>query len=333
MSFQPLTPKYNLPKDKKALQEAITAFLQGEIGLGSVKDREGVLRAIQSDLGLSVARVTPNSISIKDPTNENGRNIRLKGEIYADNFRFSQDYSAENERASQEYRANRTARISETGKILTAEIERKRAFNSELYQRPPKEPTSEIEHRPSVQELANDNHRGIIGDSPSVGGNGDVFLQQYERQPSGTSSNSGDHRPNAPTAQSVEPIQHTTGRQVLLPSDQKQESGSIRQQKWRIHNKNQQVGQNYAQQLFERLQRLADRTRTAIRRLTNNDRQAERADNAINQSQSVFDRAERAITGANRQIDDTERQIKQREQQANDLVAEQQKALDKGFGR
>lgn len=329
---QPLTPKFNLPKDKKALQEAITAFLQGEIGLGTIKDREGVLRAIQRDLGLSVARVTPNSISIKDPTNENGRNIRLKGEIYADNFRFSQDHSAENERASREYRANRTERIAETGKILTAEIERKRAFNSQQYQRPPTEPTSEIEHSPSVQELANANHRGAIGDSPSIGGNGDVFLQQYERQPSGTSSNSGDHRPNAPTAQSVEPIQHTAGRQVLLSSDQKQESGSIRQQKRRTHNKNQQVGQNYAQQLFERLQRLADRARTAVKRVTGDHSNTGRADNAINQSQSVFDRAERAITGANQQIDDTERQIKQREQQANDLVAEQQKALDKGKG-
>lgn len=329
---QPLTPKYNLPKDKKALQEAITAFLHGEIGLGTIKDREGVLRALQSDLGLSVARVTPNSISIKDPTNENGRNIRLKGEIYADNFRFSQEYSAENERASREYRANRTERISETGKILTAEIERKRAFNSELYQRPPKEPTNEIEHRPSVQELANDNHRGIIGNSSSIGGNGDVFLQQYERQPSRTSRNFGDHRANALTAQSVEPIQHTTGQQVLLPSNQEQESGSIRQQKRRTYNQNQQVGQNYAQQLFERLQRIVERARTAVKRVTGDHSNAGRADTAINGSQSVFDRAERAITGANRQIDDTERQIKQREQQANDLVAEQQKALDKGKG-
>lgn len=329
---QPLTPKFNLPKDKKALQEAITGYLMNEMGQGNIKDRQGVLNAIQSDLGLSVARITPNSISIKDPTNENGRNIRLKGEIYADNFRFSQDYSAENERASREYRANRTERIAETRKILTAEIERKRAFNSELYQRPPTEPTSEIEHRPSVQELANDNHRGVIGDSPSIGGNGNVFLQQYERQPSGTSSNSGDHRPNAPTAQSVEPIQHTTGRQVLLPSNQEQESRSIRQQKRRTHNQNQQVGQNYAQQLFERLQRIVERARTAIKRVTGDHSNTGRADNAINQSQSVFDRAERAITGANQQIDDTERQIKQREQQANEFVAEQQKALDKGKG-
>ena len=292
---QPYTPNMRLPKEKKELQEAITGFLIQKIGEGSVIDREGVLRALESDLGLSVARITPNAISIKDPTNENGRNIRLKGEIYADTFRFSQDYSAENERASREYRANRTERIAETGKILTAEIERKRAFNSELYQRPPTEPTSEIEHRPSVQELANDNHRGIIGDSPSVGGNGDVFLQQYERQPSRTSRNFGDHRANALTAQSVEPIQHTTGRQVLLPSNQEQESRSIRQQKRRTHNQNQQVGQNYAQQLFERLQQLAQRVRATVSRIGSDKQQSITTNRAIDSSQSQFDRTERAI--------------------------------------
>ena len=292
---QPYTPNMRLPKEKKELQEAITGFLIQKIGEGSVIDREGVLRALESDLGLSVARITPNAISIKDPTNENGRNIRLKGEIYADTFRFSQDYSAENERASREYRANRTERIAETGKILTAEIERKRAFNSELYQRPPTEPTSEIEHRPSVQELANDNHRGIIGDSPSVGGNGDVFLQQYERQPSRTSRNFGDHRANALTAQSVEPIQHTTGRQVLLPSNQEQESRSIRQQKRRTHNQNQQVGQNYAQQLFERLQQLAQRVRATVSRIGSDKQQSITTNRAIDCCQSQFDRTERAI--------------------------------------
>lgn len=371
---QPLTPKFNLPKDKKALQEAITGYLMNEMGQGRVTDRQGVLQALQSDLGLSVARVTPNSISIKDPTNENGRNIRLKGEIYADTFRFSQDHSAENERASREYRANRTERISETGKILTAKIERKRAFNIKLYQRPPKETTSKIKHRLSIQKLADDNHKGLDSHSHHTGATHDVFLHQTTRQPSGTGSNSGDHRTNALDPQSVEPIQHTTGREILLPSNQEQESGSIHQPKRWVHNQNTQINtmreptspvkskngirvpptpktrlkriieplnaiqqkrQDFftnAQQLFERLQHLANRTRTAVKRLTGDHSNAGRADTAINDSQSVFENAERAITRANRQIDDTERQIKQREQQANNLVAEQQKALDRGKG-
>lgn len=238
---QPLTPKYNLPKDKKTLQEAITGYLMNEMGQGRVTDRQGVLNALQSDLGLSVARITPNSISIKDPTNEKGRNIRLKGEIYADTFRFSQDHSAKNERASREYRANRTERISETRTLLAAEIERKRAFNSKLYQQPPKESTSEIKHRPNVQKLAHDDHRRLDGRRNSVGATHDVFLHETTGQPSRTSPNSGNHRPNALNAQSVKPNGHTTGREILLYRHQEQESGSIRQQKRRTHNQNSQI--------------------------------------------------------------------------------------------
>ena len=371
---QPLTTKYNLPKDKKALQKAITGYLMNEMGQGRVIDRQGVLNAIQSDLGLSVARITPNSISISDPTNENGRNIRLKGEIYADNFRFSQDYSAENERASQNYRTNRTKRIDDTRTILTAEIERKRAFNIKLYQRPPNEPTSEIEHHLSIQKLADDDHWRTVGDNLSHGVGRPMDIQEFKRHESRTSSNTGNHRPNAPATKSIEPIQHTTRREILLHSDQKQESGSICQQKRWVHNQNTQINamreptspvknkngsrvpptpktrlkriveplnaiqqkrQDFfsnAQQLFERLQHLANRTRTAVKRLTGDHSNAGRADTAINGSQSVFESAERAITGANRQINDTEHQIKQREQQANELIAEQQKTLDRGKG-
>lgn len=131
----------------------------GEMAQGRVKDRQDVLNAIQSDLGLSVARITPNSISIKDPIDEKGRNIRLKGEIYADTFRFSQEYSTENERASQEYRANRIERISTTGAELTAEIERKRAFNIQRYSEPRKEP-----ERANQQDISLQNSdRGIMG--------------------------------------------------------------------------------------------------------------------------------------------------------------------------
>ena len=169
-----------------------------------------------------MARITPNSISIKDPTNENGRNIRPKGEIYADNFRFSQDYSAENERASQNYRTNRTKRIDDTRTILTAEIERKRAFNIKLYQRPPNEPTT-------------------VGDNLSHGIDRPMDIQEFKRYESRTSSNTGNHRPNAPTAQSIKPIQHTARREILLHGDQKQESGSICQQKRWVHNQNTQI--------------------------------------------------------------------------------------------
>lgn len=66
-------------------------------------------------------------------------------------------------------------------------------------------------------------------------------IQEFKRHESRTSSNTGNHRPNAPTAQSIEPIQHTARREILLHSNQKQESGSICQQKRWVHNQNTQI--------------------------------------------------------------------------------------------
>lgn len=391
---QALTPKFNLPKDKKTLQEAITAFLQGEIGLGTINDREGVLRALQSDLGLSVARITPTSISIKDPINENGRNIRLKGEIYADTFRFSQDHSGENERASKEYRANRTERISETGKFLAAEIERKRAFNIQRYRKPRAGLERENQQDLSLQN-SDRGHNGLSsGDASHPSNSQPVFVQEHRPNTGTTRRHTAEHRTNPTTSPSFsQSYDYPKQRQINLDNRQQPQeirSREIREQRQPIaktgtidhqnedtsNNQSQNTSYNAregtlephenksgtqhhptketrskclyeplnaiqqkrqdfstnAQSIFEQLQHLANRARTAVKRFTSDHSNTEQADNAINHSQSVFDRAERAITGANWQIDDTEHQIKQREQQANEFVADKQKALDRGKG-
>ena len=56
----------------------------------------------------------------------------------------AKEHSTENERASQNYRANRIERIRATGAELTAEIERKRAFNIQRYSEPRKELEEQI---------------------------------------------------------------------------------------------------------------------------------------------------------------------------------------------
>lgn len=347
---QPLTPKFNIPKDKKALQEAITGYLMNEMGEGRVKDRQDVLNALQSDLGLSVARITPNSISISDPTNEKGRNIRLKGEIYADNFRFSQDHSAENERASREYRANRTERIAETGKILTAEIERKRAFNIELYNRPRKEPTREAKHRPSVQELASDSDRGASNPNIGASRGQSVAIQQIASHNGRNGNDRTEHKAGPSTNKSPSKIGHRAeqGRYNLDTAQEPQESQS---RKGRDKRRTiAYVGvTNHAKRLFERLQRIAELARTAVKRITGDQRQAEQADRAVTGSKSRLDSTERAISGYNSHesnqrtsigtiLDETkqrEQATSERERQTSQLVAEQQaeqKALDRGKG-
>lgn len=333
---QPLTPKYNLPKDKKTLQEAITAFLQGEIGLGTIKDRQGVLRALQSDLGLSVARITPTSISINDPTNKNGRNIRLKGEIYADTFRFSQEHSAENERASTDYRTNRIKRISATGAELTAEIERKRAFNVQRYRKPRAEFERENQQDTSLQNNDREHSRLFGGGISSTCDSQFVFVQEARPSTGTASRDTAKHRANPITSPSFsQSYGYPKQRQVNLDNSQQSQKITSRElgKQWQTIAKTGVTDD--AKQLFERLQHTARRVGTAVERTHRDEHQTEQTDNAINQSQSLFERAERAIAGADSQIDNTERQIKQREQQANELIADKQKALadSRGFGR
>lgn len=153
-----------------------------------------------------------------------------------------------------------------------------------------------------------------------------MALQEVPRPNRSIDTDTRQDRPITPRSQDIIKSGDWGGERYIFHHQQPQETKSIDLSK--------QLGVfDRAKQLFERLQHLANRTRTAVKRLTGDHSNAERADTAINGSQSVFENAERAITGANRQINDTEHQIKQREQQANELIAGQQKALDRGFGR
>ena len=293
---QPYTPNMRLPKEKKELQEAITGYLMGEMAQGRVKDRQDVLRSLESDLGLSVARITPNAISIKDPTDEKGRNIRLKGEIYADTFRFSQEHSTENERASQEYRANRIERISTTGAELTAEIERKRAFNIQRYN----EPRKELE-RANQQDLSlqNDNrgHNGLAtGDNARARDIQPIPSQEYHQETGGTSRDTAEHRAVTPTSQSIGESGVTGRKRGDLHSEQERgESRSLSEQGQTENTKNQIGLLDHAKRLHERLQQFAQRIRTTISRIGGSKQQTITADRAIDSSQSQFDRTEREI--------------------------------------
>ena len=293
---QPHTPNMRLPKEKKELQEAITGYLMQKIGEGSVTDREGVLRALESDLGLSVARTTPNAISIKDPINENGRNIRLKGEIYADTFRFSQEHSTENERASQNYRANRIERIRATGAELTAEIERKRAFNIQRYN----EPRKALE-RANQQDLSlQDNDRGhnglTTGDNARARDIQPIPSQEYHQETGGTSRDTAEHRAVTPTSQSIGESGVTGRKRRDLHSEQERdESRSLSEQGQTANTKNQIGLLDHAKQLHERLQQFAQRVRATVSRIGSDKQQSITTNRAIDSSQSQFDRTERAI--------------------------------------
>lgn len=141
------TPR-NLPKSKHEAARAITDGLLSMAGNGELRNRQDLVNALEG-VGFSVVRQTKKSISISDP--EGGRNIRLKGLIYEQDFKFGAGLREEIETASARYRATSQERIREARDVYRTGVEIKRAENQRRHSRP--EPTHE---RISFEKLALD---------------------------------------------------------------------------------------------------------------------------------------------------------------------------------
>ena len=285
----------NLPKDKKQLQEAITRYLLQEVNEGRANSRKDVLNALERDLGLSVARITSNSISIKDPTNENGRNIRLKGEIYADTFRFSQEYSAENERASRTYQADRINRISTTRTELERCVEAKRNFNNQRYNQPRTELERSSEQGANLQDNNRGHSRISVSHDVRIGDLQPIAIQENREKTGGIDADQPEYRTFPPASQSTGAGRDHAeqGRFNLDNSQERQEIGS-RERDGRPTNNEVRVI-DHAKQLYERLQYLVERVRAAVKRVAGQQPATDRADRAIVSSQSAIERAAREI--------------------------------------
>ena len=127
-----VTPR-NLPLETQKAAQALTDGLLHMAAAGSITNRSSVVNAL-SGAGFEVVRQTKNSISIANP--DGGRNIRLKGVIYEQNFRFSEGLRGEIEAASQRYREQSTARVREAREVCTRGIDLKQRENKKRYKRP-----------------------------------------------------------------------------------------------------------------------------------------------------------------------------------------------------
>lgn len=151
----------NLPKAKEEAAHAITDGLLKFAESGNLKNRDDVINTLEN-AGFEIARKTPKSISIKDP--EGGRNIRLKGKIYEQDFRFGQELRADIEAASERYRANRSERIEAARKTLDRLTERKRDSHEYRY------PRAKLKDTPDyIKKLDDRINRHRYSDSPSMG--------------------------------------------------------------------------------------------------------------------------------------------------------------------
>lgn len=138
----------DLPRTKIQACEAITNGLLSVAERGELKNRDDVVKTLEN-AGFEIARTTKKSISIKNP--EGGQNIRLKGAIYEQDFRFGKELRADIERASEAYRADRSNRVQESRATLNRLTERKRESNQLRYPRTEQAVTASyvknLEHR------------------------------------------------------------------------------------------------------------------------------------------------------------------------------------------
>jgi mobilization protein A len=320
---------HNLPKAVQAIKERIGAVISDQIQKGAIIDRQGVIDLLTQS-GFEIARTTDKSISIKNPNGK--RNIRLEGIIY-ENRRFNGELGAERTRTRQDYDRENTERYqSALGKLQRA-ITVKSESNSKNFKRPASEHTTGLKKHGDNQD--HDRGGSRLAGSVYAGAKPSQYLAIQKTSADGRTAGTdrAEHQAKPSTSPSTSQDGYRAEQRwydldtAQKPQEFRSWNGQHEQKTANLFEVN-----SHAKRLHERLQRLTERVGTAVKRLTGDHSNTERADTAINGSQSVFENAERAITGANRQINDTERQIKQREQQANELIAEQQKALDRGKG-
>ncbi len=204
-----------LPKHKQKASEIITDGLLSVAESGRIQSRDDVIKTLES-AGFEIARTTPKTISIKDP--DGGKNIRLKGMIYEQDFRFGKELRADIERASQEYRASRNERVQEARATLDRLVRRKCESNELRYPRAEQAVTPDyvknLEYRshsrdyssfsdvghPSLPELQNrqerrDHRPATSHDSTIEGRRGQLESNQlHRRQEPQTTLHSNEHQ-------------------------------------------------------------------------------------------------------------------------------------------
>jgi len=122
----------DLPNDRKQAVEVITNSLVNLVDRGAIKNRADVIQELTAN-GFEIARKTKTAISIKDP--QGGKNIRLKGALYENDFKFSSGIRETIERANKEYQEQRKQRLSAARNTLNQTYKSKCRYNTERYPR------------------------------------------------------------------------------------------------------------------------------------------------------------------------------------------------------
>ena len=254
-----LTTPRNLPKPKHEAARAITDGLLSMAGNGELSNRQDLVNALEG-VGFSVVRQTKKSISISDP--EGGRNIRLKGLIYEQDFKFGAGLREEIETASARYRATSQERIREARDVYRTGVEIKRAENQRRHSRP--EPTHE---RISFEKLALDSAErsacfGRLFERDLVAGNKHRPEPNRDQQSAiGTESTGIQRRENPPELVRRTDLHSSSRGQWQLDEKQRRQTD--------VHTRGVLENDRVRNPIIERIRAIADSTRETTQRLCN----------------------------------------------------------------
>lgn len=133
-----LTTSSDLPRDIASAQESITDGLLSLANQGLVKNRQDVISRLEA-YGFTVAKISKNSISIKNPElNKNGKqkqNIRLRGALYEESFKFGKGLQSEIEGAGRRFREQARQRFEESLATYRRSSDIKREYNIKRFER------------------------------------------------------------------------------------------------------------------------------------------------------------------------------------------------------
>lgn len=336
----------NLPRNKQQAAQGITDALLNMANNGDIKNRQDVVKTIES-AGFEIARTTPKSISIKDP--EGGRNIRLKGMIYEQDFRYGKELRAEIEGASQRYRESSEDRLRAARETYQRTLETKRADHQQRFKR------TECAYTPLSRENVDLPHRGDDHAYNRVLGHSSVSIERDQNQ-------HADHqRANSPNRElgrergqnQNEPLHGRQEPIEVVRADQQRRRGISEQ----LHGRNGLLGSSEIQHNTQ--EQDDDRVRKAIAEQLRADKQRQRQEaseffnrlqqlgNYVqdhNRGKSGDPRASDQLAGAvresaqshreqNQQLDRAGEQLNLASQQAQEVNREQNRGRSTGYER
>lgn len=170
---QALVLAKDLPRNNKEAAEALHAGLESLVEQGVIHDRDSLVATLET-AGFEIGRATKNSVSIKNP--DGGRNIRLSGAIYEQDFRLSKDLQRTIEQSSERHRETSTERLRAAEHIYQSGIESKSRYYFERYKKQP-EPRQREKRSNELTERFNSRAR----EEQSRAKNGSLREQQGAR--------------------------------------------------------------------------------------------------------------------------------------------------------